>query len=247
MVRSGLIDNDPLRRKGPDAASDRSGASACSQTWFCPRTSVRISDRLGGAMTRVPIVFISSTSDDLKDHREQAARAALASGFYPLMMEYFPAAGHRPTLAACLEEVDKAEVVVVLVAHRYGWVPDDPSNRDAKSITWLECHRAWNVTGKEVLAFLVEPNCDWPVELREDYRLIEDKNLPTRKYNQVRTEVKRNEEKLDQFKKQLSGYLRATFTDAASVRPWSPRRSGRGNRGTNRQPRPLPTGTPMPT
>lgn len=41
-------------------------------------------------MAHVPIVFISSTSDDLKDHREQAASAARASGFFPLVMEYFP-------------------------------------------------------------------------------------------------------------------------------------------------------------
>jgi formylglycine-generating enzyme required for sulfatase activity len=170
-------------------------------------------------MAQVPVVFISSTSDDLKDHREQAASAARASGFFPLMMEYFPACGHAPSLQACREMVAQAEVVVVFVAHRYGWVPDDPSNRDAKSITWLECDHAWQVTKKEVLAFLVEPEYDWPAELREDYRLIKDKNMPARKYNQIRKEVKRNEQKLGQFKKQLSGYLRATFTDAASVRP----------------------------
>jgi hypothetical protein len=43
---------------------------------------------------------------------------------------------------------------VVIVAHRYDWVPNDPSNLDAKSITWLECEHACNVTRK-VLAFLV--------------------------------------------------------------------------------------------
>ena len=166
-----------------------------------------------------PVVFISSTSDDLKEHREQAAKAALASGFSPRMMEYFPAAGDKPTLAACLEKVGEAEVVVVLVAHRYGWVPDGKENPDAKSITWLECQHAWQAPNKEVLAFLVDPAFAWPAELREDYRLIQGKNLPPRKHNQLRKEVQRNEEKLQDFKKQLSGYLRKTFTDAASVRP----------------------------
>lgn len=52
-------------------------------------------------MAHDPVVFISSTSDDLKDHREQAAKAALASGFAPRMMEYFPASGHQPSLQAC--------------------------------------------------------------------------------------------------------------------------------------------------
>src|ERR1039457_4756014 len=81
------------------------------------------SARIDGAMAYDPVVFISSTSEDLKDHREQAAKAALASGASPRMMEYFPAAGNLPSLAVCLKKVDEAEVVVVLVAHRYGWVP----------------------------------------------------------------------------------------------------------------------------
>src|SRR5271165_2038924 len=141
---------------------------------FAPRPRFASSARIGGAMANAPIVFISSTSDDLKDHREQAASAARASGFFPLMMEYFPASGHKPTLAGCLEKVDEAEVVVVLVAHRYGWVPDDPENPDAKSITWLECEHAWKVK-KEVLAFLVDPDCAWPAEWREDYRLVTER------------------------------------------------------------------------
>src|SRR5437879_6153491 len=127
-------------------------------------------------MAHDPVVFISSTSDDLKEHREQAAKAAAASGFSPRMMEYFPASGHAPTLPACLEKVAEAEVVVVLVAHRYGWTPVGPANPDAKSITWLECGHARQVTKKEVLAFLVDPDYDWPPQLREDYRLIEEKS-----------------------------------------------------------------------
>ena len=165
-------------------------------------------------MAHDPVVFISSTSDDLKEHREQAAKAALASGFSPHMMEYFPASGHTPSLPACLEKVEEAELVVVLVAHRYGWVPDAPENPDKKSITWLECEHAWQRTKKEVLAFLVDPDYPWPAELREDYRLVKERKRPG-----IVEEVDRNEEKLGQFKKGLSGYFRGQFTDAASVRP----------------------------
>jgi hypothetical protein len=39
-------------------------------------------------MASDPVVFISSTADDLKEHREQAAKAALACGFSPRMVEY---------------------------------------------------------------------------------------------------------------------------------------------------------------
>jgi len=137
-------------------------------------------------MAHDPVVFISSTSDDLKDHREQAAKAAAASGFSTRMMEYHPSSGHVPSLAACLEKVAEAAVVVVLVAHRYGWVPNGPENPDKKSITWLECDYARQVTKKEVLAFLVDPDHPWPAELRENYRLIEERNQPARKYNEIR-------------------------------------------------------------
>ncbi len=160
------------------------------------------------------VVFISSTSEDLKEHREMAMQAARASGFSPRAMEYFPASGHLPSLPACLEKVDDAEVAVVLVAHRYGWVPDDRSNPDRKSITWLECDHARLANGKEVLAFLVDEKYPWPAELKESYRLVTERKKPG-----IGDEVERNENKLAEFKRELSGYFRGLFTDAASVRP----------------------------
>jgi formylglycine-generating enzyme required for sulfatase activity len=170
-------------------------------------------------MAQDPVVFISSTSDDLKEHREQAAKAAAASGFSPRMMEYFPSSGHKPALPACLEKVAEAEVVVVIVAHRYGWVPDGPQNPEQKSITWLECDYARDVTKKEVLAFLVDPNYTWPPELYENFRLVKDRNKPIDEYVRIVEEVKRNEDSLGKFKSELSGYFRGEFRDAASLRP----------------------------
>ncbi|MDZ4797409.1 MAG: SUMF1/EgtB/PvdO family nonheme iron enzyme [Bryobacteraceae bacterium] len=160
-----------------------------------------------------PIAFISSTSDDLKQHREQAARAAQASGFFPLMMEYFPSDGSQPSLDVCLSHVARAEVAIVLVAHRYGWVPEGSSNPDAKSITWLECEHACRVRKIEVLAFLVHPDHHWPPDLRENYRLVTEQAK-----RGIRKEVNRNETKLGQFKAELNRFVRGTFTDATSVR-----------------------------
>ena len=161
-----------------------------------------------------PVVFISSTSDDLKEHRKHAAAAAQASGFSPSMMEYFPASGHAPSLEACLEKVAEAEVVLVLVAHRYGWVPDSSVNADKKSITWLECEYARKVKDREVLAFLVDPQYDWPLNFRENYRLITESSK-----RGIKGEVRRNEKNLEKFKQELGSHFRSTFTDAASVRP----------------------------
>ncbi len=163
-------------------------------------------------MADVPIVFISSTCEDLKDHRLQAEMAAKEHGFFAKMLEYFPAEGKTPSLQYCLDEVATADVVVVLVAERYGWVPKGPTNRTAKSITWLECEHAWNKK-KEVLAFLVDPAYRWPPELREDYRLTAERKKPG-----ISEEVTRNERNLAKFKQKLSRTIRKGFTDPASVR-----------------------------
>ncbi len=93
-----------------------------------------------------PVVFISSTCEDLKKtgHRDAARDAAIGAGFHPEMQEYW-AAKDNPPLKECLAEVAKADVLVVIVAYRFGWVPDgqraeDP--RERQSITWLECEKA---------------------------------------------------------------------------------------------------------
>jgi uncharacterized protein DUF4062 len=139
-----------------------------------------------------PAAFISSTEQDLKDHRDQAA---LANGLFPEMMKYFPARG-QPVLPACLEKV--AELVIIIVAHRHGWVPTNP---DAKSITWLECNHAWNAPQRKVRAFIVDPDYeDWPLDQRENYRAITD-----RRPRGIHEEVERNE--------------RASTTTAGSTHP----------------------------
>ena len=99
-------------------------------------------------------VFISSTSEDLKEYRLAARDAALAAGFRPVMMEYFAASG-GPPLSECLARVSPCDLVVALVAHRYGWVPPDQPGGGVKSITWLECEHAAGQC-KDVLVFLAD-------------------------------------------------------------------------------------------
>ena len=87
----------------------------------------------------VPAVFISSTVEDLKAYRTAARDAALRAECLPKMQEYW-AARDNPPLATCLARVAEADVLVVVVAHRFGWVPDDQpeKGRKVKSITWGE-------------------------------------------------------------------------------------------------------------
>ena len=91
---------------------------------------------------RTPKVFISSTAEDLKECRVAAREAVGRPGFVPVMQEYFVASGEHPPLEACLRKVSETDVLVVIVARRYGWVPPDQAKGGRKSITWLECERA---------------------------------------------------------------------------------------------------------
>ena len=159
-------------------------------------------------------VFISSTSEDLKLYRA-AARDAIGAGLVPLMMEYFVATG-GPSLQECLRKVSQADLVVAIVAHRYGWVPPDQPAGDCKSITWLECEHAER-EGKLVLGFLIDPECDWPDKLKESYRLmaaIEDGTFKPA----LSEEVQRNVAKLAEFKQWLSRNVRATFRNPDDLR-----------------------------
>ncbi|MCP5115929.1 MAG: DUF4062 domain-containing protein, partial [bacterium] len=156
---------------------------------------------------RVPRVFISSTAEDLRPYRAAARDAAIAAEFLLDMQEYFEAVDNPP-LEECLERVSQCDLLVVIVAYRYGWRPDDGE----KSITWLECERA-----KSVVAFLVDEKHDWPVEYREEYRLVE----AAQKGNavEVAAEVQANVKRLADFKQWLSKRaIRASFTNPDDLR-----------------------------
>ncbi len=98
--------------------------------------------------------------------------AAHAAACRADLQENWTAEDHPP-LDACLERVRKADLLVVIVAHRFGWVPEDNGrNPDGKSITWLECEEA-----NHVLAFVVDDNVDWPEELKDEADLKRAGNL----------------------------------------------------------------------
>ncbi|EGV28619.1 Sulphatase-modifying factor protein [Thiorhodococcus drewsii AZ1] len=83
------------------------------------------------------------------------------------MQENWTAEDHPP-LDACLEHVRRADVLVVILAHRFGWVPEDANrNPDGKSITWLECEEAVK-HGKDVLAFVLDDSADWPENQKDE-------------------------------------------------------------------------------
>ena len=162
-----------------------------------------------------PVVFISSTCEDLEKtrHRDAARDAALMAGFFPEMKEYWEAKDNPP-LKECLARVEKADVLVVIVAYRFGWVPDSQPEKDAKkrkSITWLECEKA-EKTNKDILAFLVDEDQEWPAELREEYKLIKAAN-DSKQIRKLASDIPWRNKRLGAFKTWLNNRaVRVTFT-----------------------------------
>lgn len=68
-------------------------------------------------------VFISSTARDLQKYRVKVKEAVLWAGAHPVAMEEFDATT-RNALQLCYDEVVKAEALVGIYAHRYGFAPD---------------------------------------------------------------------------------------------------------------------------
>ena len=80
-------------------------------------------------------VYVSSTYVDLKDYR-LAVKTALERAQYDVeCMEKYPAFDERPK-DKCLGDVDECDYYVLILAHRYGFVPPK-DNPQRKSITHL--------------------------------------------------------------------------------------------------------------
>jgi formylglycine-generating enzyme required for sulfatase activity len=162
-------------------------------------------------------VFISSTESDLAEARREARDAALKTGFHPVMFEHWPASGGRVPLEACREAVLSCDLLVVIVAHRYGWAPPEQPAGNHKSITRLECEWAAEA-GKEIIAFLIDEQAPWATDLREEYAatLAVLKGTPT--LAEIAA-IRRNVEELKIFKDWLASKgVRAKFRSAPDLR-----------------------------
>ena len=84
--------------------------------------------------------MISSTARDLPQHRKEAMDACLRQGMFPVMMEHLPASDAE-AVPASLNMVDEADIYMLILAHRYGYVPD-ANNPSRISVTEHEYNRA---------------------------------------------------------------------------------------------------------
>jgi hypothetical protein len=94
-------------------------------------------------------VFLSSTYNDLIEHRKAAHDALEQLGLHVIWMEAF---GARPveSTKACLDEVAECELFVGIYAHRYGYIPE---GKDI-SITEQEFDHTQKL-GKPIFGFII--------------------------------------------------------------------------------------------
>jgi hypothetical protein len=97
-----------------------------------------------------PKVFISSTYLDLKQFRTKLGRSLTEIDVEILGMEKFGARTKKP-LETCLEEVDKCDVYIGIIAFRYG----STEKETGKSFTQLEYERAIKKE-KEIFIYLFD-------------------------------------------------------------------------------------------
>jgi hypothetical protein len=104
-------------------------------------------------------VYVSSTLTDLKEHRQAVLDALRKAGAFPIGVEEFVASAGTP-IEVCKTEIQSSDLVVLIVAHRYGYVP---AGQDL-SVTEFEFRAALD-RAIPILAFLVDDNYPWSPEL----------------------------------------------------------------------------------
>src|SRR3954451_2636892 len=107
-------------------------------------------------------VFLSSTAQDLVTHRRVADDTILRLSQQAVVMERFGPLPGEP-VAECERKARESDVLICIVAHRYGFVPE----KGRGSITRREVEAA-KVAGRDVLVFLVADDYPWSEKKEQD-------------------------------------------------------------------------------
>ncbi|HSL53133.1 MAG TPA: DUF4062 domain-containing protein [Pyrinomonadaceae bacterium] len=107
-------------------------------------------------------VFLSSTAQDLKTYRQVADDTILRLKQQSIVMERFGPLPNTP-VEECERLARESDVVVCIVAHRYGYVPE----KGRGSITRREIEAA-HKAGKDVLVWIVDDNHPWTDKKEQD-------------------------------------------------------------------------------
>ncbi|GAB2812909.1 DUF4062 domain-containing protein [Lentzea nigeriaca] len=105
---------------------------------------------------RYPGVVVSSTFEDLEEHRAALMRAIEGQHLHPVAMEQDAALPAGTVVEASLSKVRHAAAYVGVISHRYGQVPECHENPDRLSLTELEFREARRL-GLPILVFIMGP------------------------------------------------------------------------------------------
>src|SRR5215216_4863021 len=114
-------------------------------------------------------VFLSSTAQDLDAYRRVADDTILRLAQQSVAMERFGPLPNTP-VEECERLARESDVVVCIVAHRYGFVPE----KGRGSITRREIEAA-HKAGRDVLVWIVDDNHPWTEKKEQD--LLADPNV----------------------------------------------------------------------
>lgn len=121
----------------------------------------------GGSRKPLRKIYLSSTFEDLQDHRDAVCRTLRQMRHDVISMEDYTATGERP-LDKCLSDVRGCDAYVGLFAWRQGYQPAGHEH----SITELELLEAEG-SGLPCLVFLLAEDAPWPpARIDEDRRAI---------------------------------------------------------------------------
>jgi hypothetical protein len=128
-------------------------------------------------------IFVSSSFDDLREHRAAAIRVLRQLGHEVLAMEDMIAGSAAP-LAKVLEMVDRSEAYVGVFAWRYGYIlgggaaPQDPALTNIPAVEGA-IHGQTSITHSEylraaerklpIMAFLLDEQYPWPPQLIDGF------------------------------------------------------------------------------
>jgi formylglycine-generating enzyme required for sulfatase activity len=150
-----------------------------------------------------------------------AARIVGNLRFDRIVMEDFEAGSRRPPLEECLRKVrEDAELLIVIVARRYGWVPSDdwpklPASQQGKSITWIECLEAQQ-KGIPIIPLILNEATPWPEQLVEHTRAGELETF--KRWLELQFIAKRFTS-IESFTDELTRALAATFFEDTADDP----------------------------
>lgn len=107
-------------------------------------------------------IYISATADDLKKYRDEL-KNTLQRWDHDIYTEDDLAPAQRNRRTDRLKLIDEAPVFIGLYAYRYGHMPQ------GDSLSLLEHEYRYAVKQqKDIFCFFIDPELEWPAELRED-------------------------------------------------------------------------------